>query len=249
MTVSDVLPSPKLKHTTSGPRPTCANRLRPAPPATRPPGSPSTATLPIAVLSSDKLTRVGALSLLARHPRITVLDDDQHHQAKVVLLVVERLDTVQLHRLETFRSGAPDSYAVIITDSMNDADLLPALDGGVLAVLTFAEAAERPLGAVVHSVGQGRGHLSPRLQGALAAHLRRIRREVLDPNGLTLSGLTSRECDVLRLVAEGLDTEQIASQLCFSERSVKYVLTHLMTRFDLHSRAHAVAFAVRLGAI
>ncbi len=61
--------------------------------------------------------------------------------------------------------------------------------------------------------------------------------------------MAPREVDVLRLVAEGLDTRQISGKLAYSERTVKNVLHALTTRLQLHNRAHAVAYALREGYI
>jgi DNA-binding NarL/FixJ family response regulator len=77
----------------------------------------------------------------------------------------------------------------------------------------------------------------------------RLQRQVLAPRGLRFSGLSDREVEVLRLVAEGLDTGEIARQLAFSERTIKSVLHDVTTRLQLRNRAHAVAFAVREGFI
>jgi DNA-binding NarL/FixJ family response regulator len=60
-----------------------------------------------------------------------------------------------------------------------------------------------------------------------------------------MSGLTERECDILRLLTEGLNTEQIAGRLAYSERTVKNVLHRVMKRQGLRNRAHAAAYAVR----
>jgi DNA-binding CsgD family transcriptional regulator len=64
-----------------------------------------------------------------------------------------------------------------------------------------------------------------------------------------MSGLTERERNVLALLADGYDTGEIATQLSCSERTVKNVLRGIMIRHDLKHRAHAVAFAVRAGAL
>ena len=61
--------------------------------------------------------------------------------------------------------------------------------------------------------------------------------------------LTPREIDVLRLAAEGMETAEIARQLCYSERTVKGVVHAITTRLRLRNRAQAVAYAVRLGLI
>lgn len=62
-----------------------------------------------------------------------------------------------------------------------------------------------------------------------------------------LSGFSHREIDVIKLVAEGLETREIAAKLCYSERTVKSVLQGMMLRLNLRNRAHAVAYAAREG--
>jgi len=54
---------------------------------------------------------------------------------------------------------------------------------------------------------------------------------------------------VLRLVADGLETSEIASRLSYSERTIKKVLHEVMTRLQLRNRSHAVAYALRNGLI
>ena len=76
-----------------------------------------------------------------------------------------------------------------------------------------------------------------------------MQRQILAPRGLRFSGLSEREIEVLRLVAEGLDTGEIARRLSFSERTIKSVLHDVTTRLQLRNRAHAVAYAVREGLI
>ena len=55
--------------------------------------------------------------------------------------------------------------------------------------------------------------------------------------------------EVLKLLADGLDTSEIARRLSYSERTIKAVLHDVTARFQLRSRAHAVAYAVRAGLI
>jgi DNA-binding NarL/FixJ family response regulator len=64
---------------------------------------------------------------------------------------------------------------------------------------------------------------------------------------VAVSGFSAREIDVIRLVAEGLDTREVAAKLCYSERTVKNVLHGMMLRLQLRNRAHAVAYAAREG--
>jgi DNA-binding NarL/FixJ family response regulator len=98
-------------------------------------------------------------------------------------------------------------------------------------------------------VAAGDGEVPADLLGRLLDQLGRLQRQVLSPRGMTFAGLTPREREVLRLVADGHDTAEIASRMCYSERTVKNVLHDLTTRLQLRNRTHAVAYAVREGLI
>jgi DNA-binding NarL/FixJ family response regulator len=89
----------------------------------------------------------------------------------------------------------------------------------------------------------------PDLLGRLLDQVGRLQRQVLAPRGLTFTGLATREIEVLRLVADGLSTGEIAVELCYSERTVKNVLHDITTRLHLRNRSHAVAYALRQGLI
>jgi DNA-binding NarL/FixJ family response regulator len=98
-------------------------------------------------------------------------------------------------------------------------------------------------------VSQGEGEIPADLLGRLLEQVGRLQRQVLAPRGLTFTGLTPRETEVLRMVADGHDTSEIARELSYSERTVKNVLHDLTTRLQLRNRSHAVAYAVREGLI
>ena len=77
----------------------------------------------------------------------------------------------------------------------------------------------------------------------------RLQREVLAPRGIGPPRLTDRELSVLRLVADGHDTGEIANRLAYSERTIKNIIHDLTTRLNLRNRSHAVAYAVKAGLI
>jgi DNA-binding NarL/FixJ family response regulator len=70
-----------------------------------------------------------------------------------------------------------------------------------------------------------------------------------EPNGARVGGCTDRETEVLRLLAAGLSTSEIARQLSYSQRTIKSIVHDVTNRFQLRNRSHAVAFAVREGLI
>ena len=75
------------------------------------------------------------------------------------------------------------------------------------------------------------------------------RMRVPSPMTTSLSPLTVREQEVLRLVADGHPTREVAKRLSYSERTVKNVIHDVVTKFNARSRSQAVAAAVREGLI
>ena len=61
--------------------------------------------------------------------------------------------------------------------------------------------------------------------------------------------LTDRDLEVLRLLAEGCDTAEIARRLAYSEPTIKNVIQRLFERLQVRNRPHAVAVALRAGVI
>jgi DNA-binding CsgD family transcriptional regulator len=68
---------------------------------------------------------------------------------------------------------------------------------------------------------------------------------VTDPSAPNVTGLTERELEVLRLVAQGRSNREIARELFLSEHTVARHLTHIFTKTGVENRAGATAFAVR----
>jgi two-component system nitrate/nitrite response regulator NarL len=77
----------------------------------------------------------------------------------------------------------------------------------------------------------------------------RVRRLVVTPEAKRRSALTSRERDVLRLLAGGLDQRRIATELFLSPKTVATHIQHILAKLGVHSRAQAVALAHREGLV
>nr|GID85750.1 helix-turn-helix transcriptional regulator [Actinoplanes derwentensis] len=200
------------------------------------------------VRSSDALSREGLTSLLKASPDLAVLPETEAAQAQVLVVCCDRLssEVIVMLRLSAAETGVP---VVLVVAELTETDLLVALECRVVAVLPRAAVTAERLVQAVSAAATGGGVLPPNLVGELLKHLERLQREVLTPQGLDASGLTPREVDVLRLMADGLDTNEIADTLCYSERTVKNVIYNMTSRLRLRNRSHAVAYAMRLGMI
>ncbi|KOU34196.1 MULTISPECIES: response regulator transcription factor [unclassified Streptomyces] len=216
----------------------------------------------VTVHASDPLSRAGVISHLQHQPTVEVLRDARETRetdgrpadpAVAVMLVDQVDDSASAELRRVVRGG--EQRVVLIARELREPDLLTVVEYGVRAILWRHQATEQRLLKAVHSAARGEGELPPDLISRLLVQVGRLRRSETtsasagSSSTAPLFGMAPREVDVLRLVAEGLDTRQISEKLAYSERTVKNILHALMTRLQLTNRAHAVAYALREGYI
>ncbi|MEU9188604.1 response regulator transcription factor [Streptomyces sp. NPDC048484] len=204
--------------------------------------------IPVAVHASDPISREGALSQLRQHPVIDLREETETGPDTVALLISEVLDDAALTRLRRL-VRSEGARAVLVVSVIRETELLDVIECGVGAIVWRHEATAHRLVQAVIAASRGDGDLPSDLLGRLISQVGSLHRTASNHPGAPSSGLAPREVDVLRLVAEGLDTGEIASKLSYSERTVKNVMHGLTTRLHLRNRAHAVAHALREGYI
>jgi DNA-binding NarL/FixJ family response regulator len=143
------------------------------------------------------------------------------------------LDVVAAVRRDSDRVGV-----VVLTMHTGDPQIFAALEAGASAFLGKESRAEEITGAARHAARAPRSFLCTGLAGAL---MRRA--------GSSTTRLTERELDVLRLVAEGLRTVEIARELYLGESTVKLHLGHIYRKLGVASRTEALAAGLRLGLV
>ena len=202
----------------------------------------------VALQASDPLSQAGIASYLQSRPELTLLRSSERTEAKVLVVSCDRLttDVVAMLRRSAAEIGSP---VVLITNEITESELLTAVECRVVAILPRAAVTAERLVHSVLTAAKGGGVMPPNLGGEQLKHIQRPQRDERTPNGLNASGLTPREIDVLRLMADGLDTNEIAGELCYSERTVKNVIYGVTHRLKLRNRSHAVAYALRAGMI
>ncbi|MFJ9823884.1 response regulator transcription factor [Streptomyces sp. NPDC101160] len=204
----------------------------------------------VALRAQDPISQAGVTSQLRTRPEILVTDwgADVDPKPEVVVLVVDAVDDELLRLLRHIRRTST-ARAVLVTRDIDEQKLVAAAECGVAGVIRRSEATPEHLVQVIGTVAKGAGHLPADLVGRLLEEVGRLQGQVLAPRGLHFTGLAAREVDVLRLVAEGYDTADIAAKLSYSERTIKNVLHAVITRLQLRNRSHAVAYAMRQGLI
>jgi DNA-binding NarL/FixJ family response regulator len=202
----------------------------------------------VRVYARDPISEAGVSSALRPRPEVRVVAPNEVEPPDVVLVVVDTVDEEALNTLRFVRRNG-EAHVILVAATLDDRDLVRAVECGVVGIVRRSDATTDRLLSVISSAAAGEGTVPPDLLGRLLDQVGRLQRTVLDPRGITFAGLASREIEVLKLVAEGWDTSQIATKLSYSERTVKNVLHDVTTRLQLRNRSHAVAYAMREGLI
>ncbi|GAA5160194.1 MULTISPECIES: response regulator [Amycolatopsis] len=207
------------------------------------------------VLADDQaVVREGLVTLLGLLPGIEVVgaagDGDEALELVAALrpdvllidLRMPRCDGVTATR--RVRAEHPATEVVVLTTYADDESLLAALQAGARGYLTKDADADSIAGAL-RSAASGMSTVDAQLQlrlveAAARSHI---------PSTDEIEGLTTREIEVLRLIAGGLSNAEIAHMLFISEATVKTHVNHLFAKAGLRDRAQAVAFAYRTGLV
>jgi DNA-binding NarL/FixJ family response regulator len=173
---------------------------------------------------------------------IQAIEQARTHRPDVVLmdLRMPRMDGTEATR--QIRTELFDTQVLVLTTYADDEDLFPALDAGARGYLTKDASAEE-LQLAINALAAGHTHLAPSIQQRLvdavieASPVRRPRHQS-PPDGLT-----SREAEVLTLIAQGLSNAEIADTLVLSNATIKTHIKHIFTKTRRRDGAQAVRYA------
>ncbi|MEO5534123.1 MAG: response regulator transcription factor [Pseudolysinimonas sp.] len=133
-------------------------------------------------------------------------------------------------------AAVPATRVIILTTYETDDAILPAIGAGASGYLLKA-APEAELLAGIRAVAAGEVALAPSVSRALVRQAGR---------SIPAVSLTTRELDVLRLVATGLSNREIGEHLILGEATVKSHLLHVFTKLEVRDRTRAVTRAMEL---
>ncbi len=139
----------------------------------------------------------------------------------------------------------PDVRIIILSMHANEAYVTEALKNGAMGYVLKDSHSEELIEAV-RAVMQGRRYFSPSIsERVIESYIRKIRLSSEDP----YDTLTSREREVLHLLAEGLNHPEIAERLSISPRTVENHHNNLAVKLNLHSQAELIRYAIKRGLI
>ncbi|MGP4014291.1 LuxR C-terminal-related transcriptional regulator [Saccharopolyspora sp. 5N708] len=196
---------------------------------------------------ADPITSTAMTAFLHGQRHIQPVPAQQVTEHDVLVLLVNRWSTDAMVNLRQIHQNTP-TRVLLITDDFDARDLLTAIEYGLVGLLPRSTTTAAQLIDAVRSVHAAQAVLPRTLQGALLTQVNQLQR-LLRPLGIGITGLDDRELDVLRLLADGFLTEEIAVKLNYSDRTVKKVVQRVVQKVDARNRSHAVAIALRAGVI
>ena len=203
--------------------------------------------IPLVVQADDPVSQSGVVTELRTVPDVRVLLEDDCADARVVVVVADRVDTRATQVVQSCRRSGECRVVLVVAD-LDDAGVLVAAEAGVSGLVRRRDASGERLAVAVRAAARGEGTVPADLLGTLLDQVGRLQRNGT-ASGSLLAGFTEREIEVLKLVAEGCDTAEIAYRLAYSQRTIKNIVHDVTTRFNLRNRSHAIAYALRAGVL
>lgn len=211
------------------------------------------------VVDDHNLFRQGLIRILGDDDQLQIVG--QAGNGQEALAQVDRLqpDVVLMDLNMPVLSG-PDAVRVLserfpglpvimLTVSERDEDLFDAIRAGARGYLLKNVGMDELVDSI-RRVQAGEAIIAPSMALRLLEEFRNLANQApVEPPQAQQIGLSDRETDVLRLVAQGYSNKEIADALSLSEHTVKSHLQSILDKLQLRSRAHAAAYAVQAGLV
>ncbi|WP_043270923.1 response regulator transcription factor [Streptomyces sp. CT34] len=210
----------------------------------------------VVVADDQTVVREGIVMLLGLLPGIEVVGSAGNGEEAVSMVAelapdvvlmdlrMPRCDGVEATR--RIRTDHPGTQVVVLTTYADDESLFPALQAGARGYLT-KDADGDEIVRAIEDVLSGEAGLSPKIQRRLLDRFAEPAHTLPKQSDDPPDGLTAREVEVLRLVAEGQSNPEIARTLHVSTATVKTHINNIFAKAGLRDRAQAIHYAYRNG--
>ena len=209
----------------------------------------------VLLVDDHTLVRNGIASLLTANnievageasDGLEALEKTRQLKPDIVLMDIKMPRYNGLEATRLIKAEMPQVKIVILTVSDDDEDLFEAIKSGAEGYL-LKNIKAREFLALLSGVAKGEAAISPLLATKIIEEFSRQMKEAVTPP--SVSELTEREMDVLKLVTDGAINKEIAATLYVTENTVKYHLRNIMEKLHLRNRAQVAAYAVSKGII
>ncbi|MBK9965921.1 MAG: response regulator transcription factor [Holophagales bacterium] len=207
----------------------------------------------ILLVDDHRIVREGLRTLLGQQPDLTVVGEASDGRDAVAQACLLRPDVIvmdiampELNGVEATRLILAQLPAVRIVALSMYADrrfVAEILRAGALGYV-LKDGAFEELALAIRTITEGKTYLSPSIAGLVVEEL--VRRTET-PGSPSLGGLTPRERQVLKLLADGMRPREIAQELAISAKTVEVHKQNLMNKLEIHTASELTRFAIREG--
>jgi DNA-binding NarL/FixJ family response regulator len=211
-------------------------------------------TIRVLIADDQALFRRGLYVVLGTEDHIEVVAEAENGEeavAKVeelapdVVLMDVRMPRINgIEAARRIRDLSPSTKILMLTVSDEEDDLYEAIKAGANGYL-LKEISVEEVAEAIRAVVQGQSLISPSMASKLLSEFNSLARRAEERQQYPAPTLTSRELEVLKLVAKGMSNREIADGLFISENTVKNHVRNILEKLHLHSRMEAVIYAVR----
>lgn len=199
-------------------------------------------------VDDHEMVRIGVSSYLSAQPDIDVVGeaDNGRHGVELALelrpdiilmdLVMKEMDGIEATRqiIEKW----PEAKVIIVTSFLDDEKVYPALEAGATSyMLKTSKAGE--IADAVRATYHGQSVLEPEVTGKMMMKMRQKNTH------LPHEELTSRELEILLLMAEGKANQEIADELYIALKTVKTHVSNILSKLQVQDRTQAVIYAFK----
>ena len=180
---------------------------------------------------------------------LEALDKARTLHPEVILMDIHMPQLDGLAALRLIKAELPEVKIVMLTMSAEDEDLFEAIKSGACGYLLKTQDTDEFF-ALLQDVARGEVALSPGLAARILSEFGRQAGAAPATEGKEQrADLSTREIEVLTLVARGLTYKEVGAKLCLAERTVKYHMGEIIARLHLENRAQVIEYARRTGLV
>ncbi len=205
------------------------------------------------IVDDHEMVREGLKAMLMAEPDFSIVGDAANAEQAfalierlhpdVMLLDVRLPESSGVEVCRTVTEKYPETAVIILTTFTDETLVAQCIQAGARGFI-IKDIERFDLKRSIRAVARGEAAIDPKAAVAMFAQLRRSPSQLHEP---TAESLSSQQLVILRLVAQGLSSREIATQLYLSENTVKGYVQEILHRLGVKNRTEAVMVAVKHG--
>ena len=209
-------------------------------------------TIRILIVDDHAVVRRGLSAILETEPDLEVVGEAENGnqavwktrslQPDVILMDLVMPEKDGIEAIKEIKKDNAKANILVITSFAEDEKVFPAIKAGALGYL-LKDSSPDDLIQAIHEIHQGKASLHPTIARKLIMEIK----EDGPKNQPSEQVLTTREVEVLTLIARGMSNQQIANQLMVGETTVRFHVSNILSKLHLANRTQAVLYALKEG--